>query len=545
MSLKVIKLLLLVACISGAVAQVWAQERIQFKYEGDVQKGGQRDGENVVKLIDNVIFEHGSTLIYCDSAYIFRERQVLEAFGDVRINDREDSVTITGDKLIYSGDERVAQLRGDVVYVDDSIQLFTDFLDYDMINKSATYFNGGRIIDNVNILTSQRGVYDTQAKMMRFNGEVVLVNPDYTLEAEELIYNIVTKIARTTSYTTITTTDGRVLVAEEGSEFDTANKTSAFLLGRVETDSYTLEADELYYNQLDKYYSAEGNVYMLSKEDSVIIIGSKAQYWQERDLIKIYGNPVMKKAMTGDTLYMSADTLVSIDSEIEAEKRLLAYFNVKLFKTDMQGKCDSLAYFLADSTIFFYRDPLLWSEGSQISADSINLTIKNGTLDQMRTDVNSFIISEDSVNNFNQIKGRDMTASFKGSSIDRIDVDGNCESIYYTLDDEENQLIGMNKILASNMLIKFQDNEIDKIIPRVSPEGRFIPPHELKEDERRLAGFSWRIAEKPTLQDVLNNTPGVEEEGGDDEPVAQPTVQEPKAPAGGKNSAVEAIRDLR
>jgi lipopolysaccharide export system protein LptA len=510
-----------------------------------VQKGGQRDGENVVKLIDNVIFEHGSTLIYCDSAYIFRERQVLEAFGDVRINDREDSITITGDKLIYSGDERVAQLRGDVVYVDDSIQLFTDFLDYDMINKSATYFNGGRIIDNVNILTSQRGVYDTQAKMMRFNGEVVLVNPDYTLEAEELIYNIVTKIARTTSYTTITTTDGRVLVAEEGSEFDTANKTSAFLLGRVETDSYTLEADELYYNQLDKYYSAEGNVYMLSKEDSVIIIGSKAQYWQERDLIKIYGNPVMKKAMTGDTLYMSADTLVSIDSEIEAEKRLLAYFNVKLFKTDMQGKCDSLAYFLADSTIFFYRDPLLWSEGSQISADSINLTIKNGTLDQMRTDVNSFIISEDSVNNFNQIKGRDMTASFKGSSIDRIDVDGNCESIYYTLDDEENQLIGMNKILASNMLIKFQDNEIDKIIPRVSPEGRFIPPHELKEDERRLAGFSWRIAEKPTLQDVLNNTPGVEEEGGDDEPVAQPTVQEPKAPAGGKNSAVEAIRDLR
>jgi len=40
--------------------------------------------------------------------------------------------------------------------------------------------------------------------------------------------------------------------------------------------------------------------------------------------------------------FFQADTLVSIDNKDLKKRRLLAYHNVKIFKTDMQGKADRL-----------------------------------------------------------------------------------------------------------------------------------------------------------------------------------------------------------
>ena len=90
---------------------------------------------------------------------------------------------------------------------------------------------------------------------------------------------------------------------------------------------------------------------------------------------------------------MAADTLVSIDDPDPIKKRLLAYHNVKIFKEDLQGIADSMEYRSADSTIYFYKDPVLWSEGNQMTADSIRMLIKNNTIDRIFMNVNSFVIS--------------------------------------------------------------------------------------------------------------------------------------------------------
>ncbi len=134
---------------------------------------------------------------------------------------------------------------------------------------------------------------------------------------------------------------------------------------------------------------------------------------------------------------MAADTLVSIDNVDESKKRLLAYNKVKIFKPDLQGVADSVEYRMADSTIYFYQDPVLWSEGNQMTADSIRMLLKNNTIDRIFMNVNAFVISKDSLFNYNQIKGRKMTAEFKGKKLHRVVVEGNGESIYYALSEEE------------------------------------------------------------------------------------------------------------
>ncbi|MCC5930704.1 MAG: organic solvent tolerance protein OstA [Cyclobacteriaceae bacterium] len=478
------------------------------------------DGERFQKLIDNVVFTQKGTIIYCDSAFFFRSRNALEAFGRVRILNLADSVEITSRRLTYEGNDRMAKLRENVVYRDDSIVLRTEFLDYDMINRSAKYFNGGKIIDNVNTLTSKKGFYNTLTREVTFEEDVVLINPEYTLKSEDLKYDINTKIATITSPSTIVADDGTVLMAEAGSEFQTDRKISEFFVSEIDSRSYIIKGDRISFDDLYKYYEADGAVEMLGKTDNIIIYGDEARFWQNEGITKVYGNVLMKKIVDLDTMYLTADTLMSVDNE-ETGKYLLAYYNVKIHKVDLQGISDSLSYVVSDSILYFFRDPVLWNEGSQITADSINVELAEDRIDKLNTSSNSFIVSLDSTGQYNQVKGRKMVATFHRNSIDKVDVNGNGESIYFVLDDRTNDLMGMNKILCSNMQIRFEGNQVNTISFYTNPEGVFVPPHEIKEPETRLQGFTWRDGERPSREDVIpdiykngrNAAPPSEEEG--------------------------------
>ena len=217
--------------------------------------------------------------------------------------------------------------------------------------------------------------------------------------------------------------------------------------------------------------------------------------------------------MGGDTLFLSADTLVSLDYEDESKNRLLAYNNVMMYKSDMQGIADSVSYRTTDSTIYFYNDPVMWLEGkNQIVADVIDIQLTSGGIDKMNMTGKAFIIFQDSLENFNQIKGREMVAKFEDNEFDKLDVMGNGESIYFALNEDETGVVGMNKIICSEMLINFENNEVNNISFYTSPEAEFIPPHELDEPETRLKDFEWRIVEKPEKHNVITGTKPLVEE---------------------------------
>jgi hypothetical protein len=180
----------------------------------------------------------------------------------------------------------------------------------------------------------------------------------------------------------------------------------------------------------------------------------------------------------------------------------LAYNTVKIFKSDLQGLADSVEYRSIDSTIYFYQNPVLWSEGNQMTADSIKMLIKNNTIDKIFMNVNSFVISTDTLLNFNQIKGRRMTADFLNRKINRVVVEGNGEAIYYILEEDESASSGLNRIICSNLTIRFKDGKVNNLSFYTQPEGRVIPPHEITEEDIRLKGFTWKEKEKPTKSDV-------------------------------------------
>lgn len=481
----------------------FSQRRVRIEH-ADYTEGGRIDGQRYFKVVGNVYFIQETTNIWCDSALLYRKDNRLEAFGHIRIFEEIDSINITSNRLEYDGDSQFANLRENVIYREDSITLYTDFLDYDIFTKSAFYFNGGKIIDGENVLTSKRGYYNAAGKYMSFKTDVELVNPENTLRADSLHYNMLTRIAQTIGPTEIISSDGTVLFSDEGGEFMMqANKTT-ITSGEIETESYILRGDKLFYDRQRGINSAEGNVYMFSKENDIIITGEMADNDESTGITTIYGMPLMKKLFQEDTLYLAADTLVSIDDSLEVNKKLLAYHNVKFYRTDLQGKADSLLYALSDSTLYLYNDPVLWTGRNQIEADSMNIIFSKNQIDRLNLISSAFIVIQDSVNNFNQLKGRNMTGYFIDNKINRLNVEGNSESIFYALDEEDQTLTGVNKILCSSMVIRFVENKVDNLSAYTNPEATFIPPHELQEPDTRLKGFNWRETERPTLDDILN-----------------------------------------
>ncbi|MEM9859866.1 MAG: OstA-like protein [Bacteroidota bacterium] len=484
--------------------QVTAQKNVKLERAENLYGGIDEAGERYNSPVGDVVFKQNETIIYCDSAIFYESTNAISAFGNVKITDG-DSVTITSNRLYYDGETKKAELREDVVFTKlKQLTLYTEFLDYFRLKQEAQYFNGGKLVDSTNVLTSEKGYYLVNTNMASFKKNVVGTNPDYTLESDTLQYNTETNIVYFRDKTKLTDVEGNIFNYEEGF-YDTRIKRSNLSSGTIETTSYDLTGDELFLDDIKKYYTATGNVEMISKEQDIIITGDFSYYDKVKGRAKVYGNALMKKIMQLDTLYLTADTLVAVESQDPTEKRLLAYHNVEIFKTDLQGIADSLVYVNIDSILYFYDDPALWTGGNQMTADSINVEIVNNTIDKLNMRVNSFVVSEDSISNYNQIKGRNMVAFFDSGAINKVDVDGNGESLFYALDETDTYLVGMNKIICSNITINFKDNLADNISFYIKPDASFIPPHELTDDIKRLKNFRWLIEKKPILAEMLEN----------------------------------------
>lgn len=530
----------------------------------------------------NLKFRHKGVLMFCNYAIQNATTNVLEAYGNVRIL-QGDTISVKADTMYYYGNTRLANLRGRVVMKDRKMTLTTAKLDYDMAMGVAHYPNKGRIVDRENILTSTEGFYDTRTKQFTFRQNVKLVNPQYTLTADNLLYNSLTKIADFQGPTKIVNKDG-TLLATQG-QYNTVTRVSNFQQrATVETPKYTLTGDSLYYDNNTDLGIAKGNVVMVAKEDKTIITGDHSRYNGRVGISRMTGNAVVRSVVSNtDTLFMRADTLFSYDTPRRNPKdtvqvaskpgastpgekpvrKLVGQKNVVVFKSDLQSRCDSLVYDVADSTIYFFKKPIIWSSQYQLEADSIVTKMKRNRIDRMYLKTKSFVIARDTLKNFNQIKGRQITALFQTridtlravattvprSSIplnrrtqtrptsapptattyprstnaltppasisrtektvlDRVIVEGNGQSVYFAVD-EQNKLVGMNRVESSRMNLDFEDNKVGQIRFYGQPDAQFVPPQEITAPKRELDGFRWRTDEKPTKDAVIHYKPQI------------------------------------
>nr|WP_232325430.1 OstA-like protein [Pedobacter panaciterrae] len=177
-------------------------------------------------------------------------------------------------------------------------------------------------------------------------------------------------------------------------------------------------------------------------------------------------------------------------------RSIKAYHNVRVYKSNMQATADSLFYTSADSTLRWYGNPILWSQNSQQTGDTIYLRLKNNKLNTLQVVDNAFQVNVNADSaRFNQIKGKLITAFFKDGELSTMFVDGNAESVYYNRGNDS-VYTDMNQTVSSRIKIIFKNKEISHILTIKEPEGIRVPITELKEDVL-LTGFTWKPELRP------------------------------------------------
>jgi len=472
--------------------------------------GDKTSGEHIRYLtsdsVTRVVFKQKNTWVYCDSAVQYVDRNQLAAFGNVFINDN-DSIRMYGDSVRYDGFTRIAKMRGEkVLLTDNQASITSTYMDYNALTGIATYKDGGTVKDSANTLTSEKGYYNTKTKNVSFKNDVVLQNPkdQLYLNSDTLTYNTVQQVAYFDSYTRIDTKDG-LLIANKG-YYDTKNKKSYFQESPlVDNQDVIISAKILDYDQATQVGIAQEKVEIYSKKDTFSIYGNYALYEGQIAKSSVFGNAVFAKPLAGtDTLFIAADTLIAVNDTINDIRYVKAYPNVRIFTKDIKGICDSLHYLISDSLLYMFKTPILWNGLNQLSADTVSLKLKENKPDKLFMNINAFVISQDSTQNHNQISGRNMVVHFKESYLQKVDVTGNGETIYFLVDDKDQHLVGMNQVACSNMLVVFADsNRLSEIKFYRKPTGTVFPSDKLPESGTKLKNYQWRIQLVPTKDDIF------------------------------------------
>ena len=447
------------------------------------------------RLIGNVVLRQDSAYFYSDSAHFNEKTRYFDGYGNVHIK-VNDSTDIFSEKCKYSGDIRFAELFDNVVLKDDSTTLKTNYMTYDRNKHIATYPRHGSITRNDKNLVSRKGYYRDDIQVAYFRKDVVVTTPKSRMITDTLVYKI--KEERMFFYgpTTIYY-DDNVLVGNYG--WYDAKKDVAYLDkgATLSNKGYSITSDSMFYDKKADFAKAMSNVFIEDTVNKAIIEGNYAEMLKKSGKSFVTDSVRARYFADKDTLYLHSDTLFFFMDTVEQNaERVLAYYNVRFYRKDIQGKCDSLNYYVADSTAKMRRDPIIWAENSQLRGDSINIVIANRAIDSVLLYPNGFIIQKDTIEGFNQIKGKVMTAYFKNNELDHVFDDGNAETVYW-LREEDGSIIGVNVSQSTAMDIKIEKNQIVRIKYFKKTTETLYPVEKLKSGIEILKGFEWKEELRP------------------------------------------------
>jgi lipopolysaccharide export system protein LptA len=478
------------------------KQRIDIE-EADYLDSDQKIVANAMRLIGNVRLRHNNVLMWCDSAYAYNGTNRVDAFGNVHIN-QGDTAHLYAEMIYYDGDRSFARAIRNVRLVNKSTTLYSDTVDYDLVQNLGYYNDKGKIVDSTNILTSQIGRYYVKQDLFYFYRNVEGFNNKYKLNSDTVKYNTATGIFYILGPTTIRDSVNTIY-GEDGWYNSRTGEAQLLKNPLVYNEKQTMKGDVIDYDRKKGYGKARGVIEIIDYKNNVIVKGRHAWYDEPSETAIITDSAQFIMISDGDSLFLHADTLKTVADTVKDEKIVLAFYGVRFFRSDLQGKCDSLVYYSRDSTVELHDHPVLWSDIHQMSAEYVEMKTNSNAPDEVKMKTNSFIISKNDSVMYDQVKGKNMTGYIVNEKLDRIFVDGNGQTIYYARD--KSNIIGLNRAESSKIGIQMKDGKIFRISFLTQPEGSLTPLHMVTNEQRRLAGFDWKESIRPvSKEDIFRKT---------------------------------------
>lgn len=463
------------------------------------------------KVDQQVIFTHEDMKVWCDQAIFYKEDNFFRASGNVKMI-QGDTITLTAGYAEYDGTTQFAFASNNVFLKSPSNTLTSDSLFFDRVKQEAFYRSGGTVRDDKSTITSGTGRYYMEQKKYSFTRDVVVTNDQYKINSEHLVFYPESGHAYLYGPTTISDPKSK-LYCERGF-YDTKRDYGYFVKNsRVHYEDREMHGDSLYYDRVHGFASATNNIKVIDTVNQSVARGHYAEAFMNKDSVFITKRALVSKKQEQDTIHIHGDTIMVTG---KPEQRIIrAFRNAKFLKSDMNGKCDSIYSSETKGLTRLIGKPVVFSDWTQMTGDTIELFNNKETnkLDSLSVYDNAFLIQKDTIEGFNQVKGKYMYGLFKeNNQLDVAYFVKNTETIYYTRDEKDGSLIGVSKAIASAIKIGFDDNEVSSIEYQEKPQNILYPPEDFPKNARLLRGFNWRGEEERILNkaDLFKEDPPLE-----------------------------------
>lgn len=497
-------------------------------------------------IAGDVQLQEGLTKFNCDSATINKATNVVEAFGNVHIN-QHDSIHTYSQYLKYVGKDRIAFLKKNVKLSDGKGVLFTQELEFDMNTNIGRFKNGGKVVNGSTVLTSDDGTYFADTRDVFFKHHVHLKDPKYDIVTDSLRYNTALQQAEFIADTHIKTNDGAEIFTQSGN-YDLKNGKAYFGSRTIFKDSTrTYVSDNSAYDELSGTAQLEGNAVIKDSVNGYTILGNQIFLNKKNNSFLATRKPVLIfKGEGEDSTYVAADTLYSGIKVMGEENSLVTYItdtvkevtvfaedkivpndstrpkalqsmpdkksgtlkdsttrffqafhHVRIFNDSLQAVCDSLYYSFSDSVFRMFQEPVIFSRESEIIGDTMYLFTKNKKPQRAYVFERGIIVNKLNEKMYNQIGGKTLNCYFKENEIDYIRVKGlPSESIFYP-QDEDSAFTGMNRSSCDVIDIYFSEQTIQKVKYINEVNGILYPMNQIPSDQKLLKGFLWLDQRRP------------------------------------------------
>ncbi|KFF24677.1 OstA-like protein [Chryseobacterium vrystaatense] len=502
------------------------EDKVKIIHSDEFKKDTKYEGNQY--MVGHVQIEHQGSILYADEVILYNDQSLVKAIGNAKLQNADGSV-ITAHEMEYNGVTQKGVAKKDVVLTDPKQTIKTDILYYDRLANQAYFNTGGTISDAQNVMYTKSATYFLNTKMIDFVGNVKIDSPDYIIEGPNIKQNQNTKVAEFFGPTTITNrANPKNRIYTERGTYKMETK-EAFLNknSKIFYNDKILTGDDMYFNNITGFGKATGNVTLDDPIERRYIKGGYGEIFQKKDSAMMTKGPYAVKIMEKDSVYFAAEKILSYQrpdsADITKKKSFLrAFKKARVFKSNAQGRADSIAFNETDGIMHMYTDPILWSGEKQVTGDKVEayFNTQSENIDSLKVIGNAFAISKvDSLNlkdEFNQVKGKFMTVYYQNNEIKEARVVGNAQSIVFVDDvDQETKQpkrIGITISTCGIIGALFEESGLQIVSCSIGAVADTYPMSKIEPEKRKFSDFNWNTKDRiRKWQDILVDSPNYEE----------------------------------
>ena len=326
---------------------------------------------------------------------------ILIAFGDVEIIDKEKNILIKSQKITYLKNIELIFTDGKSKAISDGIIIDAVNFEYDKINNILSAY-GNVKIDNQNenyLIYTDKAIYQKNKELFLTKGKSRAINDGIIINADNFEYNKLKNVINANGDVIIDNKNENYLIYSNNATYH-VNEQLFLTIGQSKAinENILINANNFKYNKINNIINAKGNVKIEDTINNYLLFADEATYYKNSEKIITQGKTkaeIQSKYFitSKDVTYLHGEKIISSQhkTQLKDQKSQVYFadkFNYSINKEIIKGENFLIItnYQLPKSDKFFLDNAIINLKENKFIAKNTKIKIHKDIFDNSEND---------------------------------------------------------------------------------------------------------------------------------------------------------------